>query len=112
MTLQRDNMSAMMQPFSLQDLPRTIPDAMRVCKQMGQRYLWVDRLCIVQDYKEDKYGQIRSLEAIYSRADLVIVAACGDNMQSGTAECGDLDVCHSMDHILQRQPGSQEVTLR
>ncbi|TGJ82440.1 hypothetical protein E0Z10_g6317 [Xylaria hypoxylon] len=56
---------------------------MDVCKRLGERYIWVDRLCIVQDDKKDKYGQIRSLEAIYSRANIVIVAACGDNIHSG-----------------------------
>lgn len=84
-TARRDNLSVLMQPYSLRNLPWTVSHAMHVCKQMGQRYLWVDRLCIVQDDREDKYGQIGSLEAIYSRADLVIVAACGDGIQSGLA---------------------------
>lgn len=30
-------------------LPRTIDDAIEVTKMLGIRYLWVDRLCIVQD---------------------------------------------------------------
>ncbi|KAI0542595.1 heterokaryon incompatibility protein-domain-containing protein [Xylaria digitata] len=82
-TARRDNISFLKQPGSLRHLPRTITHAMEVCKRLGERYLWVDRLCIVQDDKKDKYGQIRSLEAIYSRANLVIVAACGDSMHSG-----------------------------
>ncbi|ETS83808.1 hypothetical protein PFICI_05684 [Pestalotiopsis fici W106-1] len=83
MTLRQNNLVDLQKPGSLHELPRTIVDAMRVCEQLGQRYLWVDRLCIVQDDKQDKYGQIRSLEAIYSRAELVIIAASGDDMQSG-----------------------------
>lgn len=79
------NLSELQKSGGLNDLPQTIADAMRVCEQLDQAYLWVDRFCIVQDDKEDKYGQIGSLEAIYSRAELVIVAACGDNMQSGLA---------------------------
>lgn len=89
MALCRRNLDELQQPGSLHNLPRTIADAMRVCQQLGQGYLWVDRLCIVQDDKEDKYGQIRSLEAIYSRADLVIIAACGDNMRSALAGVDD-----------------------
>lgn len=79
------NLSELQKSGGLNDLPQTIADAMRVCEQLDQAYLWVDRFCIVQDDKEDKYGQIGSLEAIYSRAELVIVAACGENMQSGLA---------------------------
>jgi hypothetical protein len=30
-------------------LPRTISDTITVCKELGIRYLWVDRLCIRQD---------------------------------------------------------------
>ncbi|KAI8947214.1 heterokaryon incompatibility protein-domain-containing protein [Xylaria longipes] len=82
-TARRANFASLKQPGSLRHLPRTIADAMQVCKQLGERYLWVDRLCIVQNDKEDKHGQIRSLQAIYSRANLVIVAACGDSMHSG-----------------------------
>lgn len=81
--LRKDNLAELKQDGSLCNLPRTIAHAMEVCNILGQRYLWVDRLCIVQDDKVDKYGQIQYMEAIYSRADLVIVAACGDSMQSG-----------------------------
>ncbi|KAJ3579535.1 hypothetical protein NPX13_g1027 [Xylaria arbuscula] len=88
-TTRRDNLALLKQPGSLSDLPRTVRDAMEVCKRLGERYLWVDRLCIVQDDKKDKYGQIRSLEAIYSRATLVIVAACGDSIQSGLTGISD-----------------------
>jgi hypothetical protein len=80
---QRDNLASLQEPGGLRDLPRTITHAVDACRCLGERYLWVDRLCIVQDDKIDKYGQIRSLEAIYSRADLVIIAACGNSMQSG-----------------------------
>ncbi|KAK4168866.1 hypothetical protein QBC43DRAFT_284117 [Cladorrhinum sp. PSN259] len=30
-------------------LPQTILDAIRITNLLGERYLWVDRLCIVQD---------------------------------------------------------------
>ncbi|KAI0854930.1 heterokaryon incompatibility protein-domain-containing protein [Xylaria cubensis] len=88
-TARRDNLHYLKQPGSLCRLPRTILHAMEACKRLDQRYLWVDRLCIVQDDKEDKYGQIRSLEAIYTRAKLVIVAACGDSIHSGLIGVND-----------------------
>ncbi|KAI0114085.1 heterokaryon incompatibility protein-domain-containing protein [Nemania sp. FL0031] len=88
-TTRRHNLAFLKQPGSLRNLPRMIRDAMEVCKRLGERYLWVDRLCIVQDDKQDKYGQIRSLEAIYSRASLVIVATCGDSIHSGLTGIND-----------------------
>lgn len=45
----RDNLAFLKQPGSLRDLPRTIKDALEVCKRLGEKYIWVNRLCIVQD---------------------------------------------------------------
>jgi hypothetical protein len=69
--------------LSADRLPRTIEDAMRVCEQLQERYLWVDRLCIIQDDTEDKARQIRAMGEIYSAARFVIVAAYGDGMDFG-----------------------------
>ncbi|KAJ5547158.1 Heterokaryon incompatibility [Penicillium frequentans] len=50
---------------------------------MGERYLWADRLCIIQDDADDKKSQIEAMGDIYSSAQLVLVAAYGDSMEYG-----------------------------
>lgn len=65
------------------DMPQTIEDAMQVCANLGERYLWVDRLCIIQDDLADKAAQINAMGSIYSSACLVLVAAHGDSMDFG-----------------------------
>ncbi|KAI1263506.1 heterokaryon incompatibility protein-domain-containing protein [Xylariaceae sp. FL1019] len=82
-TTHSDNLDILKTRGSLRSVLRTVRHAMDACKQLGYRYLWVDRLCIVQDDAIDKHGQIRSMDAIFSHADLVIVAACGDSIHSG-----------------------------
>ncbi|KAF2658812.1 hypothetical protein K491DRAFT_592288, partial [Lophiostoma macrostomum CBS 122681] len=57
------------------DLPRTISDAMVVCKAVGERFLWVDALCIRQDDPEDKQLQIAAMGSIYGAASFTIVQA-------------------------------------
>ena len=69
-------------------MPRTIEDAITVCVQMGQRYLWVDRLCIVQDDGEDKKNQIEAMNEIFSSAHIVLIAAYGDSMDCGLPGVG------------------------
>ena len=64
-------------------MPQVIEDAMTVCTRLGERYLWVDRLCIVQDDPIDKSNQIEAMDDIYSTARLVLIAACGEDMDSG-----------------------------
>lgn len=54
-------------------LPRTIRQAMKLTRAMGQRYIWIDSLCIVQD-GTDKIDQINAMASIFSNALLTIVA--------------------------------------
>ncbi|RYP43431.1 hypothetical protein DL768_009919 [Monosporascus sp. mg162] len=59
-------------------LGRTIADALRLCRLINYRYLWVDALCICQDDKEDVAAQIAHMNRIYQSAALVIVQASAD----------------------------------
>ncbi|KAL4898302.1 heterokaryon incompatibility protein-domain-containing protein [Aspergillus ambiguus] len=69
-------------------MPQTIEDAIEICVRMGERYLWADRLCIIQDDAEDKKNQIEAMGDIYSSAQLVLVAAYGDSMEFGLPGIG------------------------
>ncbi|KAF2115799.1 heterokaryon incompatibility protein-domain-containing protein [Lophiotrema nucula] len=64
-------------------LPLTILDAEVVTKKLGYRYLWVDRYCIDQADMQDKQVQIRQMGAIYSAAQLTIIASAGDSPEYG-----------------------------
>ena len=65
-------------------IPTTIKDAIKVVKAIGERYLWVDALCIVQDVNDDeKRDQIAAMDWLYSKAILTIIAADGRNSMDG-----------------------------
>ena len=78
----KDNFKSFQEMDSLkaEGMPRTIEDAIQACRKLGERYLWVDRLSIVQDDLEDKKEQISGMAAIYSKAVFTLVIACADNM--------------------------------
>ncbi|KAF1849782.1 uncharacterized protein K460DRAFT_275176, partial [Cucurbitaria berberidis CBS 394.84] len=57
------------------DLPTTIRDAMSLVENMGEKYLWVDALCIIQDSLMMQQTQIAKMDQIYAKALFTIVAA-------------------------------------
>lgn len=63
--------------FGAQALPKTIADAMELTKGMGIGYLWVDRLCVIQDSDADKAVQIPQMDLVYCHAAMTIVATDG-----------------------------------
>lgn len=65
------------------ELPATIQDAISVVQRIGERFLWVDALCIVQDDLNSKHSDIRRMDAIYSNAVVTIVALSGHSANAG-----------------------------
>lgn len=72
---------------SLRDLydkiPRTIRDAIHLLTKLGERYLWVDALCIVQDDEDEASHLIGVMDLIYGCANFTIVAASGQGVTAG-----------------------------
>ena len=83
----RSNVATLYQMNSLdevsKDIPTTIVDAIDFVAKIGERYLWVDSLCIVQDDSREKHSQIANMDAIYGNALLTIDAAAGQDANAG-----------------------------
>jgi len=79
------NLEQFMRPNGLEikALSNTIKDALDVTAFIGERYLWVDALCIIQDSKLDKASQISQTDKIYRGAALTIAAAGGHTNDHG-----------------------------
>ncbi|KAI1765504.1 hypothetical protein GGR53DRAFT_465330 [Hypoxylon sp. FL1150] len=52
------------QGFRMARLSGTIRDAVVVTRKLGQSFLWVDALCILQDSEEDKVVQLGAFSAV------------------------------------------------
>lgn len=76
--LLRSNVEALQIELPDKNIPQTILDAIWLSRKLGLRYLWVDRLCIVQDDLEDKENHIRNMAYVFSNAYLTIISAFGD----------------------------------
>lgn len=58
-------------------LPRTIRDAIELTQRLGENFLWVDSLCIVQDNQDEKRKHLSHMASIYANAYVTLVAAGG-----------------------------------
>ncbi|KAF2136560.1 uncharacterized protein K452DRAFT_292284 [Aplosporella prunicola CBS 121167] len=95
----RSNIRALRKPGALKNqdsIPRTIRDAMCLVRSIGQRYLWVDALCIVQDDPEEKKRLICGMDYVYENAMLTIIAASG-----GDADAGLSGITHRQDQAYE-----------
>lgn len=69
--------------INLSQLPQTIFDATEVVLQLGERLLWIDALCIIQDDEEDLKAQLPKMGEIYARSVLTIVDGAGNDANHG-----------------------------
>ncbi|KAH8666127.1 heterokaryon incompatibility protein-domain-containing protein [Ilyonectria robusta] len=58
-----------------QDLTPTFQDAIKITRDLGVRYIWIDALCIVQDSKEEWAHESVKMGDIYQNAFLTISAS-------------------------------------
>lgn len=84
-----DNIASLQKPGALREdntaivVPRTARHTMKLVNLLGQRYLWVDRLCICQDDAQTKHSQLHLMGDIYSNVYLTIIAANGWDADHG-----------------------------
>ncbi|KAH6643385.1 heterokaryon incompatibility protein-domain-containing protein [Truncatella angustata] len=64
-------------------LPATVRDAVALTRSLDLDYLWVDRLCIVQDDPASKSLQLAQMGAIYANSYMTLVAADGTDANYG-----------------------------
>lgn len=83
----RDKLSKHLEGIPFQDLPGTVADAVRLCRKLGFRFLWIDRLCIIQDDHGDWANEASRMCEVYSRSALTIsVPICKESSQGFVAE--------------------------
>ncbi|KAI1388268.1 heterokaryon incompatibility protein-domain-containing protein [Hypoxylon trugodes] len=79
----RATLDSMQEGVDIQELSRTIQDAIHVTHNLKIPYLWVDALCIVQDDDRQKLIEINRMGAIYGSALVTIVVASAKTSDDG-----------------------------
>lgn len=96
--------------ISHSELSRTFQDAIRISRQLKERYLWIDSLCIVQDDPDDWKAEAARMPAIYGSATLTIAALGANNgtggcyLEPGLSVFGDVDTGPLRVRFFQKPP--------
>ncbi|KAF2194402.1 HET-domain-containing protein, partial [Zopfia rhizophila CBS 207.26] len=80
--------------FPLEELPKTIQDAVITTRRLGLQYLWVDAICIIQDDEADKERELAIMYQIYSGASVTIEAARAETANDGFLQHRNVNQCY------------------
>ncbi|PVH67613.1 HET-domain-containing protein [Cadophora sp. DSE1049] len=69
--------------FLVEPLPQTFKDAVRVTRELGQRYLWIDSLCIIQGKGGNWETEAKNMEAVFRNAYCTIAATSAEDSTKG-----------------------------
>jgi hypothetical protein len=96
------NLGTRMESIPLDTLPATFTDAIKFCRDLGVRYLWIDALCIIQPMKGDPVGhqdwesQSSIMGHVYGNAIFTIAAQGASSAEMGLfPSCAPFDVSTS-----------------
>ncbi|OTB15017.1 hypothetical protein K445DRAFT_376434 [Daldinia sp. EC12] len=67
----------------LDELPRNYQDAIRFCRLLDIRYLWIDALCIVQDSAEDWACESLKMASYYGNCTICLAATRSPDRDGG-----------------------------
>ena len=79
----RENLDKNKQGIEISLLPRTIREAIELCRHLEIRYLWVDVLCIIQDDSTDWEAESVRMAEYYGGSEVTIAATAAENAQDG-----------------------------
>ena len=104
------------------ETPRTLHDAAKLTRAIGERYLWIDSLCIDQSNAEEKGLLISQMASIFANSYLTIVAADGTDADAGLSRLEETDVAEEYPvsftaagqsiSLLPQIPGNRQAIIR
>jgi hypothetical protein len=78
-----DNYDAFQECIPWTGLPKTMRDAIVICRRLSVRYLWIDALCILQGPDGDFQQEAGRMQSVYSGSIFTIAAADSSNPHGG-----------------------------
>ncbi|KPM46184.1 hypothetical protein AK830_g244 [Neonectria ditissima] len=81
--LTTESLSAFQNELPYSALPLNFQDAIKITRELGIRYLWIDSLCIIQNSKHDWEQESKHMGRIYQQSTLTISALVSKGSTAG-----------------------------
>ncbi|KAF5575696.1 TOL [Fusarium subglutinans] len=81
--LRLNNEHDLKQEIEVEELEQSVRDAIRITRELGFTYLWVDRLCIIQNCPQDKANEIAKMATTYKNAAITLAAGTAERACDG-----------------------------
>lgn len=95
LTTRKNDLAQHSQRISFFDLSLTFKDAVKLTLDLGQRYLWIDSLCIVQDDPEDWLREASKMASVYGNAIFTLSALSSVDSTHGCRVANPQDTTHN-----------------
>lgn len=82
-TTTKENLEERMTQISIDDLSNTFRDAVRITRELGERYLWIDSLCIIQDDEDDWAREAALMAEVYGNSYCTLAALSSKDSTEG-----------------------------
>ncbi|KAK5047153.1 hypothetical protein LTR84_007096 [Exophiala bonariae] len=85
-TTKLSNLETFRRSIESDKLCHVFQDAINLTRKIGYRYIWIDALCIVQDWPDDLSNELRRMGHIYSNAVLTLAASVSESGETRILE--------------------------
>lgn len=77
------NIIRLKKEMEIHELPETFQDAIRVTRELGIRYLWIDAICIIHGPEGDYSKETERMDKTFRSAYCVLAACCAQSQVDG-----------------------------
>jgi hypothetical protein len=89
-TTTKANLKDRMNRISIDELSNTFRDAVRITRELGERYLWIDSLCIIQDDGDDWAREAALMAKVYGQSFCTLAALDSKDSTEGCRLVSDI----------------------
>lgn len=83
LTLVKGNLDGFKRSIPFDGLAANFQDAIKLTRELGIRYLWIDSLCIIQDSTEDWRKESKKMTTVYRDCTLTVLAMSSEKSDDG-----------------------------